>query len=83
MANHARVPEKRTFAGLFHILSVGRLHPRKGQLVSALALAELPQPLKARVRWRIAGPTVDATYEREVLAVANQAGIQVERLKDV
>lgn len=63
----------------FHVLSVGRLHPRKGQLLSAQALAALPVEVRARIRWCVAGPTVDRAYERQVLSVAGSAGVHVER----
>ncbi|MCD8483677.1 MAG: glycosyltransferase [Verrucomicrobia bacterium] len=39
--------------------------------------------MRKRITWMVVGPTVRRDYEQEVLNVAKQAGVKVERLTDV
>ena len=66
----------------FRILTVARIHPRKGQLELANALARLPEAWRRRVVLQLVG-TGDAAYLREILAVCQAAEIAVEHLARV
>jgi phosphatidylinositol alpha-1,6-mannosyltransferase len=59
------------------ILTLARLHPRKGQLDTALALARLPAHLKSRLVWILAG-TGAPSYLETILAVCREGGIAVD-----
>ena len=59
------------------VLTVGRLHPRKGQLLTLQALQALPPELRARVEYHVVGPAVSAPYERALRAAAAQPGVTV------
>ncbi len=52
------------------ILSVGRLHPRKGQLVTLQALQMLPAVVRARLEYWIVGSQNKAGYEERLRACA-------------
>jgi glycosyltransferase involved in cell wall biosynthesis len=62
------------------VLTVGRLHPRKGQLLTLQALQALPAALRERVEYRLVGPAVSAPYERALHAAAAQPGLTVRFL---
>ncbi len=59
------------------ILTVGRIHPRKGQLRLIEALAGLPEELKARVEYRIVGRASRAGHETPVRRAAAASGVDV------
>ncbi len=60
-----------------HILTVGRLHPRKGQLQTLLALIALPADLRARIEYSIVGRAVRSGYAQELRQVATTADFAV------
>lgn len=63
--------------GKLRILTLARLHPRKGQLDTALALARLPAHLKSRLVWILAG-TGDPSYLQTILATCRESDVAVE-----
>jgi phosphatidylinositol alpha-1,6-mannosyltransferase len=70
------LPEKKD-GGRVLILTLARLHPRKGQLDTALALARLPASLKKQVHWILAG-TGEAGYLDAILKVCRDGEVSVE-----
>ena len=68
--------------GTIRILTVARLHPRKGQLQVAQALALLPAEMRARLVYRLVG-TGDPAYQRSVEAVCRKAEVRCECLGDI
>ncbi len=66
----------------FCILTVARIHPRKGQADLARAMARLPERLRQRLRYQLVG-TGDDRYLREIVAICQAAGIAVEHLPKV
>ncbi len=62
------------------VLTVGRIHPRKGQLLTLQALAALPDELKARVDYHIVGTASRPEHERPVREAAATSGINVRFL---
>ena len=66
--------------GKIIVLTVGRLHPRKGQLLALQALQALPPELKGRVEYWLAGSTSKPHYERTLREAASQPGLTVRFL---
>ncbi len=62
------------------VLTVGRLHPRKGQLLALHALQSLPPEMAGRVEYWIAGSTSKSTYENALREAAAQPGLTVRFL---
>ncbi len=60
------------------ILTVGRIHPRKGQLDTLKAFSRLPTSDQKRIRYRIVGPSVRSRYREEILRLAAQCAFPVE-----
>lgn len=60
------------------ILTVGRIHPRKGQYETLAALKGLPDPLQKKIRYRVVGPTVRRSYRRKVERLAADCPFPVE-----
>ena len=52
------------------ILTVGRLHPRKGQLLTLQALQMLPPDLRSRIEYWIVGGQSKGSYESNLRAAA-------------
>lgn len=52
------------------VLTVGRLHPRKGQLLTLQALRMLPPEVRARLEYWIVGGQSKGNYEMQLRAVA-------------
>ena len=65
--------------GFQRVLTVARLHPRKGQLEVARALALLPPERRARVVYQMVG-TGDATYRQQVEDACRTGGVRCEFL---
>lgn len=65
--------------GTCRVLTVARLHPRKGQREVARALAALPAEIKARVVYQVVG-VGDAAYRSEVAAACRVGGVRCEFL---
>lgn len=64
----------------FRLLTLARLHPRKGQLELAAAFHHLPDDLRPRLQWVLAGAG-DAAYRAQAVAKARAAGVRVEDLR--
>lgn len=65
------------------ILTVARIHPRKGQLRVLQALKALPSPIRARLEYWIVGGHGKENYEPALRAAAADAGFPVKFLGDV
>ena len=65
------------------VLTVGRLHPRKGQLETLEALLALPPAARARVEHWIVGGAVRHDYEQRLRAVAARADFPVKFFGDL
>lgn len=65
------------------ILTVGRLHPRKGQLPTLRALQALPPAMLAGVEYWIAGGATKSRYERTLREAALTSGLAVRFLGNV
>ena len=76
--NFSIVPKKVAHAGALRLLTVGRIHPRKGQLSVVESLAQLPHSVRTNIEYQIAGPTVDGSYRKkiEILAQKHQLDIR-------
>lgn len=61
----------------WRLLTVGRVHPRKGQAAVVEALAGLPAEQKSRIEYRIVGPIGRDSYRAEILAKANAAQVAI------
>jgi glycosyltransferase involved in cell wall biosynthesis len=59
------------------ILTVARLHPRKGQHHVLDALSRLPAELKARIEYRLVGDCRRPEYKSQLEQLAAQAGLPV------
>ncbi len=60
------------------ILTVGRLHPRKGQAETLDALAALPESTRRGIEFWIVGSGVKFGYSKELKRKANEAGFRVK-----
>jgi glycosyltransferase involved in cell wall biosynthesis len=60
------------------VLTVGRIHPRKGQLETLEALRNLDPALRDRIRYRIVGPSVRRGYRRRIENLARKSPFPVE-----
>jgi len=65
------------------VLTVGRLHPRKGQLETLEALLALPPAARARIEHWIAGSAVRSDYEQRLRAAAARADFPVKFFGDL
>lgn len=52
------------------VLTVGRLHPRKGQLLTLQALQMLPAEVRARLEYWVVGGQTKGNYERQLREAA-------------
>jgi phosphatidyl-myo-inositol dimannoside synthase len=64
------------------VLTMARLHPRKGQLDTLQALGHLPPQIKARVHYQLAG-TGEESYRQLLLEEAQRQGVQCEFLGEI
>jgi len=64
-------------SGKVVVLTVGRIHPRKGQLLTLQALQALPPELAERVEYWVAGSANKGGYERTLRAAAARPGPSV------
>lgn len=65
------------------VLTVARIHPRKGQLRVLEALKALPSPARANLEYWIVGGHGKENYEPALRAAATDAGFPVRFLGDV
>jgi phosphatidyl-myo-inositol dimannoside synthase len=68
--------------GKLRVLTLARVHPRKGQLDTAQALSGLPDDLRSRIIYQIGG-IGDTAYLRQVQAVCRVAGVGFEHLGQI
>lgn len=61
----------------FELLSVARIHPRKGLDLAIKALSRLPDELKKRVHYRIVGPLRRKGHAHALQESAERAGIRL------
>ncbi len=64
-------------SGKVVVLTVGRIHPRKGQLLALQALQALPPALAGQVEYWVAGSANKGGYERTLRAAAARPGPSV------
>lgn len=62
------------------ILTVGRLHPRKGQAFILETLNLLPEELKPKVEFWMVGNGKHTDYQREIQALVDRSNIKVKML---
>jgi glycosyltransferase involved in cell wall biosynthesis len=60
------------------ILSVGRIHPRKGYDQVIRAIAQLPEETRSRMRYTIAGASKDNKYLKHLHTLAKTSGVALE-----
>jgi phosphatidyl-myo-inositol dimannoside synthase len=65
------------------VLTVARLHPRKGQLHLLRALQALSPELKSQIEYWLVGAHSKGGYEQTLRAAADRAGLPVKFLGDV
>jgi glycosyltransferase involved in cell wall biosynthesis len=65
------------------ILTVGRLHPRKGQRCTLEALQALPADQRARIEYWLAGASTREDYEQDLRDAAGRTGLTVRFHGDV
>ena len=65
------------------ILTVGRLHPRKGQDRILEAIRQMPKELKAGLEYYVIGPEVRPHYARGLREQADSSGVPVHFLGDL
>ena len=78
-ADLARQDRVRETNPLLRVLTVARLHPRKGQLEVARALALLPDMVRKRVIYQVVG-VGEAAYRRQVEVVCREGGVRCDFL---
>jgi phosphatidylinositol alpha-1,6-mannosyltransferase len=83
LAAAARTAAPRASRERLVVLTVGRLHPRKGQLETLAALLALPPTVRARVEHWIVGSAVRRDYEQQLRSAAARADFPVRFLGDV
>ncbi len=64
------------------LLCVGRIHPRKGQLLLLQAIEKLPIQLKERITCWFVGPQSKLGYAQKIIEKSNQIGCDVKFLGD-
>ncbi len=65
------------------ILTVGRLHPRKGQLQTMAALAELPPAVRSNIEYWLVGTAKKGDYPERLKQCADRAGLNVKFLGEL
>lgn len=65
------------------IMTVGRLHPRKGQLFIIEALQALPVELRSRVEYRLVGGNSKEHYEARLRSAAAASDLEVKFTGDI
>jgi phosphatidyl-myo-inositol dimannoside synthase len=76
------VPMAKTGDDKIRVLTLARVHPRKGQLDTAQALALLPAELRAKVIYQIGGKG-DVEYLRQVEQTCRNAGVAFDYLGEI
>jgi glycosyltransferase involved in cell wall biosynthesis len=68
---------RRNEGGIREILQVGRIHPRKGQLMLVEAIALLPDALRESIRVRLVGPVGRKAYAEALQTRIRELGLPV------
>jgi glycosyltransferase involved in cell wall biosynthesis len=68
--------------GKIRVLTLARVHPRKGQLDTARALALLPSEMHGRIVYQVGGKG-DTSYLRQVETTCRDTGIAFEHLGEI
>lgn len=68
---------------LITLLTVARIHPRKGHMAVMEAINQLGSPYKNKILYQIVGPTSCKSYFRQLKDYAMHANIKVEFLGEV
>jgi phosphatidylinositol alpha-1,6-mannosyltransferase len=76
------VPVAKPGDNKIRVLTLARVHPRKGQLDTAQALALLPPELRAKVIYQIGGKG-DTEYLRRVEQTCRDAGVALDYLGEI
>lgn len=76
-------PQTRSPNGKLIILTVGRLHPRKGQRETMQALQSLPTELRAQIEYWIVGAEPKQNYDAQLRALAGESDLSVRFLGDI
>lgn len=83
--------KKLNFNNSFILLTVARIHPRKGHDQVIIAISKLNKQLKKRIIYNIVGPIVDNKYKEYLLKLINKYQLNInftnevsdQRLKDM
>lgn len=65
------------------ILTVGRIHPRKGQLLTLKALQNLPPSIRDQIEYWIVGSTSTRRYAHKIRNASSRPGLVVRLLGDL
>lgn len=79
----ANPPKKSRSGRPLRILTVGRLHPRKGQAKTLEALADLPESLREDIEYWVVGSGKKFGYRKALEDVAKKVGFRVTFFGDV
>lgn len=69
-------------AGDLRVLTVGRMHPRKGFHHVIAALGALPEALKKRVTYTIVSPKRESRYRQRLISSASQLGVRLNCIQE-
>jgi phosphatidylinositol alpha-1,6-mannosyltransferase len=67
----------RSAGNLIILLSVGRIHPRKGQLELIEAINRLDRLIQEKFICRIVGPVIDSSYFKKLKTLASQSACKI------
>ncbi len=76
-------PKARSTSGRIVILTVGRLHPRKGQMQTLEALAALPADVRAKIEYWLVGTAKKGDYKIQLQQFAEASDLNVNFLGDL
>ena len=77
------LPKAHAHASFCTLLSVARIHPRKGQHCLIEAAQLLPQDTAKNIKFQFVGPIVDSQYQQRLQDTAVKSNISVEFLSQV
>ena len=70
-------------AGVLRVITVGRLHPRKGQDRVLQALGQLDQKVKSQLEYLVVGPAIKRKYYDKLREQSVATGVPVHFLGDL
>ena len=68
---------------MLNILCVGRIHPRKGQLLLLKAASVLPIEIQSKIQIIFIGPIKDKRYHQEVLSLSHKFSGEIQFKGDI